>query len=979
MPNQESKRDFEPPVAWLLGRQLMASLKSTLLYTAFGNKIDARDWMDARVFPSSEQEEANEAWKTMHAREKEQPTAGGSGGHENEQDFWNRGEFWFDYISDTGDGMTATYSVAYLCLSNLWLRDPGTEKPPGDTWVNLEHQGTADGKDFKLPRGEFLLVGGDTSYHLSDYESLHTRFQLPFTWAYQDLKKSLGQEPKAEDEMTEDEKEEELRHLRPLFGIPGNHDYYDMLDGFRRQFRVPTRTRAEDKTYENPLEYSQLRMPGFKRCQQTSYVALRLPFGWMLWGLDTEIGKLDERQRDFFKGLNSGRMPNRLIVCTSAPTTVFGKFADKDDEKSAKAFLQLGLPRPFLRSENDKNAEQPKVPEKPLGADEIRLDLAGDVHHYARYWGPPSQNTQPTRTHVAHKKPLQATNYASVMSGLGGAFHHPSTTYVDQIREQALYPNEDDSRREVAGHIFNPGTVLKGGGVWFLGGIIALILSFAAIANDSSRPAIHNFGLFTWFGITPPDQYDATASSNEEAKKNQADVKPSLWRQIGWTTESWTPQFPNTPDCNTDEARKHPIYLWGRCKTDWPWEYTLGFLVLLSTIPTMGAAIGLTRRQYRASKEQQEVGQKARKEGQQVSKDPNDAIVRKVNWTLWSFSLLTAILVAIGVLTIMPYRHFITPFGNSLLVLLSIAWAGSAMYLSLQYSDWLFLQAAKRKIRRRDWWITWVLSAFAFIGLAIGLWVFGKNNLAAYLVSDILLVLIVIAVPILLYFAAVKLGGAHQAGAGKWGMRLIGIWHAILQLGVALFLIKKGTWLTVVLATIVILVFWLIGKNLMRANRRWWLTIAWVLFGASMLLLPPLVYSGLIKYRDRLSPELLNALFWPHTFNPSLPFASYEWWLTFGGWKQLVPILTAAGFGSLLACVWLGWYFAVCLVFNGHNNETGGAARIERFKQMIRFRLSKDELTGYVIAVDDPKQDGAKLRPKIIDIFHLKIDPKATP
>jgi hypothetical protein len=54
-PPPKKKREFEPPVAWLLGRQLIASLKWILLYTAFGTKLDARDWMDATVFPAEDQ------------------------------------------------------------------------------------------------------------------------------------------------------------------------------------------------------------------------------------------------------------------------------------------------------------------------------------------------------------------------------------------------------------------------------------------------------------------------------------------------------------------------------------------------------------------------------------------------------------------------------------------------------------------------------------------------------------------------------------------------------------------------------------------------------------------------------------------------------------------------------------------------------------------------------------------------------------
>jgi hypothetical protein len=57
-------------------------------------------------------------------------------------------------------------------------------------------------------------------------------------------------------------------------------------------------------------------------------------------------------------------------------------------------------------------------------------------------------------------------------------------------------------------------------------------------------------------------------------------------------------------------------------------------------------------------------------------------------------------------------------------------------------------------------------------------------------------------------------------------------------------------------------------------------------------------------------------------------------------------------------------------------------AGIEEFKQFIRFRLTKEGLTCYVIAVDDVsmidkddgkgrKMDGSDLKPKLSDVFHL--------
>jgi hypothetical protein len=136
-----------------------------------------------------------------------------------------------------------------------------------------------------------------------------------------------------------------------------------------------------------------------------------------------------------------------------------------------------------------------------------------------------------------------------------------------------------------------------------------------------------------------------------------------------------------------------------------------------------------------------------------------------------------------------------------------------------------------------------------------------------------------------------------------------------------------------------------------------------------MLALPPLIYQSLLPFADQ---GWIRSIFLPYEYGLSpRPFASYEWWGVMRGWSMLVPITLASVFGALLSCVWVGWYFAVCLGFNGHNNEVGGAARIEQFKQFIRFRLTENSLTGYVIAVDEPQKEGRLLAPKVIDVFRL--------
>src|SRR5205085_11337220 len=151
-----------------------------------------------------------------------------------------------------------------------------------------------------------------------------------FHWAFGDLQKAG--KIKADDPR------------RPLFGLPGNHDYYDVIDGFNRQFRAPTS--AEDEANRAGL-LPQLSIPGFRRCQQASYVAIQLPFDWWLWGLDNEIDKIDVRQQEFFKRLNGSQRSRKLIVATPEPTTVLGRCARRED-KVAQAFEVLGLKSPFL-------------------------------------------------------------------------------------------------------------------------------------------------------------------------------------------------------------------------------------------------------------------------------------------------------------------------------------------------------------------------------------------------------------------------------------------------------------------------------------------------------------------------------------------------------------------------------------------------------------------------------------------------------
>lgn len=970
-----NQRPHLDPVSWLFGRDLIASLKTTVLYTVFGAKIDARAWMNAEEYTDF----ADNANKFVSV----DPKTGVR-------------EFWFDYMSDTGDGTRATYSIAYLALSNLYVKHHFVNRPSReeDTKVTLEHKtDESDGNNLALlPRGQFLFVGGDTAYHMADYPALSNRFQGPFKWAYEDLENDL-----AKADLKFDKTE------RRLFGIPGNHDYYDLLDGFQRQFRRPVRD--ELKTYQPDEPMSpQLMIPGFVREQQASYAALKLPFGWQLWGLDTDVGKIDERQQEFFKSLiGKGQTADRLIVATSAPTTVFGQYAKKDDGKASKAFYALGLPRLFL----PKDRLEPGEVAPELRSDQIRLDISGDLHHYARYWGNVAPRPDPVKDPTpregrSKKTAASSDNYASVVSGLGGAFHHPSMTYKDEVREQVLYPTEDISRHAVARKIFNPWHVSRGGWVHGIGFVMVFIIYFSATHVQSSRQAVSTFPLWNWIAISaqepitptvpdalpPPRQATGAASTPAPQAKSRyfhgLNAKP-IERGYKWsaillclslglaiiavaTMEYLYKKFTGIEETLAGELNSLKTGGRGNNGEDFKGE------AQAAQDEGSGGAVVAVREETQKTAKDTKITEALRR---------NDALVRVTKVCLYALTAALLGVALFGVTLMLPYRANITPFGNSLLVLLSLVWAACAVLLSMRYSDWLFQQTAKRQVKETEWWVTGLLYICAVLSVGTGIWVFGKNNLPAFLLSDIIFVVTILgAVSLMGGVLPLGVGGTYNSGLGKARLVVFGLWHALLQIFVAFLLVRKGTWLTLLLAAAVVFVFTMAGTRMMRRRKSGpWLAGVWLFYGALMLLLPWLVFSFLTsRFVDR-SSWLFRAAFWPTEGGARWleSFRAYEWWAPYNamvepvnGWWGLVPALLAGVVGAAMCCAWFGWYLGVSSLFNSHYNEAGGAAKIEKFKQFVRIRLTPDTLTGYVIAVDCPEEKGNKLDPKLIDVFHLK-------
>jgi hypothetical protein len=820
-------KDFARPVAWLFGREFIASLQWMALHAAYKGKLDPRDWMHAEIFSLAEQVPAPG------------PTA--------------TEEFWLDYIADTGDGQLATYSVAYLCLSELWTA-PGPDGglPQAGSAVTFDQ---GPGNELRLPRGAFLFVGGDTGYHVADYATLANQFQAPFSWAFADLKK-LGK-------VTDDR--------RPLFGIPGNHDYYDQLDGFHRQFRRPVTKEGEALDAAGQLK-PQLSIPGFQRYQEASYVALRLPFDWWLWGVDTENDKIDLRQQAFFRQCCNERPPARLIVATPVPTTVHGCYR-AEDSPLAQAFAQLGLERPFLRDGT------------PLPQDRCRLDLSGDTHHYARYWG--------TRSATAPQAP-SAGNYASVVAGIGGAFLHPSQTDLEEIEEQALYPHAEESRREVASRLFNPLTVLQGGYIWLFGAVVAVILFLNAVLLHSNRSFVDRH-LLARVGIDDPGPRP-----------------PGL--------------FPPATD--------HPFH-WG---SYWLWGALLGGGLLVGVVNAAAAR-------------------------------PLFGGSRPPAWALGEYfplpAVLSALLVAGSLVLLLTgmglaYQANLPPFGCSVVLLVTLAWSVAVAVNHVQYTAWLTRQVRHRTVSKWHYWPGWVMLPASVLALVSWFVLFGRHP-AAQLLLDFLLVLAVAAVVVKLVILAALVGGELRGPIGKAGFALLGLSHALLQLAVPFLLVNVAGLLGLIVAAAGVVLFSVLGIRLARATagRPGVFAAAhlalWLVYGGTMLVLPFLLHGR--SYGDA-------AAWWRGSLLDLVPV---EW-----AWgRVLLQAVLAAVLGAVLSCAWFGCYLAVALAFHGHNNECGGAARIEKFKGLVRIRLTPNDLTAFVIAVDEPGPDGARLRPRIIDSFRL--------
>ncbi len=1017
-------------------------------------------------------------------------------------------EFWFDYIADSGDGQMGVYGVGCMCLSDLWLKNgkridrekniyPGVKFYPEKNADSKDDPNDLDFKHYELlPRGNFLFVGGDTAYHSANYETIFDRFQLPFRWAFTSVRKYLfkkyapvlktgetdfwyqgnkipffsgdsGTEKletnwdgtiagevqikeKNPDVEQQDKKKKywDTEPLRPLFGVPANHDYYDSIDGFNRQFRRPPFEDVEENMiYEGSKGKSFLQIPTFSREQEASYIAIRLPFDWWFFGIDSENEKLDFRQEVFFKGIME-KKPKKLILATPEPTTVFGKKslpAEKTTSYLKIITEALGFEQPFLNDGGFVKSPGNSGDENETGKGLCRLDLSGDVHHYARYWG---NNTRGFRN-----ERFASNSYASLVAGGGGAFFDTTSTLIGNVYDQQgkrlkdkygkktegeippqeVYPREPDTTASTTDKIFDLWNIRKGGYIQHAGIVFSLLFFFflTQFSNISEE--------FRLFDERLMAQNGGFASAFQ-----------SLWLKL---TVVMTP------------------------------DNIIALTILVGSLGLTALSAWNLNKLIKKMKEKI-LNTRVEDKNQQTVKEPETEAEKELIEETRILNLLKK--AAPFFLAVALYAVFILIFPTDLLgkqkselltslfLLLHLAAAVVLVWLSFEYTNWLSVRfKLQRKFSRKSFtekledpnekvedflreykeksdnvlskiWF-WSLGIFLkifggfsrqysykyfpaniVVVLAIAALVFGIGKFAgtnfAETLGDLILILLVVGIFWLLAVTLAKeTGAAYLDKKGKNSFFRLGVLHWFLQLFTPFIVFYYAHWLgALAIFGLVILLSgfssaayyfnyffpepeknleaaaekketgwkgmlrpivnfrfgaWLMKKKSKARLLGFWIIYGLLVIAAALFLFPN--QERLSETLLRISGDLANFL---NTAVLSEIYASIGYKLRFFDYRHIyigLSFLILGFIGYRLSRIWFSWYLAVSVLFNGHNNEAGGMARIEGYKHILRIKVEPKKLTVYVIGMNEANGDLNKLKLRLVDIFTLKcFEPK---
>lgn len=378
---------------------------------------------------------------------------------------------WIDFLADTGDDRDVSLAVARMLFGRYVF----------------------EGQE--LPRGDLLMWGGDTAYPVATAEEIHKRVIQPYSEA---LGEAEAGPPRAR---------------RVLLGIPGNHDWYDGLDGFCRMFRaaadaaIEAPGQAPARAPEQALRVGRKRglvaravhldevgsmlgmardlagsvralwrggsvkrrprlaLPGYTPVQESSFFCLPLAPGLDLYAVDRQLSRVDFRQRQFFRKRRVAQPDARVLFVAPDPAIAFGERWDH----GARSLVACGL---------------------GLTTDDV-LFLTGDMHQYER---------------------RAVARSLHVIAGGGGAFLHGTRISPSPSGPAACaYPDGRTSRRLVlqvplrlmlggAGFLVHLGFALIGaiemaashyGGTawWITTAALSLVLAISAYVNAGHKRA----------------------------------------------------------------------------------------------------------------------------------------------------------------------------------------------------------------------------------------------------------------------------------------------------------------------------------------------------------------------------------------------------------------------------------------------------------------------------------------------------------
>jgi hypothetical protein len=298
-------------------------------------------------------------------------------------------DLYIDFIADTGDDVAVSRATAGLLFRDYELPDPDR---PGSFLV--------------APRGDILLFGGDTAYPVATAQEITNRVLVPFNQVLEKLPKD--------------------GRPRVLLGIPGNHDWYDGLDGFGRMFRRrvepdddvrPSIVGISPLMLEHYAEWARefvrggkvekpkaLVLAGYTPVQNASYFAVRLSDGLELLAVDRQLRTPDSRQRHFLMERYQEHPDLATIVLLPDPVFRFGSASKSGTAMVESLRLDLGARDHFV--------------------------LTGDVHHYQR---------------------IERGRLLHVIAGGGGAFLHPARIAKGGLEVEAQWPKAPQCRRLLAG------------------------------------------------------------------------------------------------------------------------------------------------------------------------------------------------------------------------------------------------------------------------------------------------------------------------------------------------------------------------------------------------------------------------------------------------------------------------------------------------------------------------------------------------